>query len=249
MTTTRYLAAALLAAAAVPSSASAGVTITSITGDPGFLTSRISYAPGGLGANAAQTSLDVLVGRLKMSGVDTATAAAVAFNTYCIDIFNFAGNGTFDVETFALGNAVKEQQLKTLLSNTDGMIGAAGTIDGKKNVSAAIQLAVWEIVNETGTGGYALGTGQFQVNAGFGTVVPAARSLAQGYLDSLGTWSARSGYSYSMMSAVIPSNNQRQITFAAGAVPEPGTWALLIAGFGAIGGAMRRSRRSQVAFA
>ena len=30
----------------------------------------------------------------------------------------------------------------------------------------------------------------------------------------------------------------------AGAVPEPGTWALLILGFGAIGGAMRSPRRA-----
>ena len=36
-------------------------------------------------------------------------------------------------------------------------------------------------------------------------------------------------------------------TLATGAVPEPATWALLILGFGAVGGAMRK--RSQVAFA
>jgi hypothetical protein len=34
-----------------------------------------------------------------------------------------------------------------------------------------------------------------------------------------------------------------------GAVPEPGTWAMLIVGFGAVGGAMRRGRRRQTAFA
>ena len=34
------------------------------------------------------------------------------------------------------------------------------------------------------------------------------------------------------------------INFASGAVPEPSTWALLILGFGAVGGAMRRRTRS-----
>ncbi len=35
----------------------------------------------------------------------------------------------------------------------------------------------------------------------------------------------------------------------AGVVPEPGTWALLILGFGAVGGAMRRRPRTTVAYA
>lgn len=35
-------------------------------------------------------------------------------------------------------------------------------------------------------------------------------------------------------------------TKALGAVPEPATWAFMIIGFGAIGGAMRRRRKSQV---
>jgi PEP-CTERM motif len=36
---------------------------------------------------------------------------------------------------------------------------------------------------------------------------------------------------------------------ALGAVPEPATWAMMILGFGAIGGAMRARRRTRVAFA
>ena len=33
------------------------------------------------------------------------------------------------------------------------------------------------------------------------------------------------------------------------AVPEPASWAMMIGGFGMIGAALRRSRRTQVAFA
>jgi hypothetical protein len=34
-----------------------------------------------------------------------------------------------------------------------------------------------------------------------------------------------------------------------GAVPEPATWAMMLVGFGAVGGAMRRRRGKTVAFA
>jgi len=45
---------------------------------------------------------------------------------------------------------------------------------------------------------------------------------------------------------VIADFAPNNATITAGAVPEPATWALLIAGFGGIGAAQRR-RRSAVA--
>ncbi|PZQ42179.1 MAG: hypothetical protein DI570_29865, partial [Phenylobacterium zucineum] len=40
----------------------------------------------------------------------------------------------------------------------------------------------------------------------------------------------------------------QSFVFGTGAIPEPGTWALMIAGFGLAGAALRR-RRAQTAFA
>lgn len=39
------------------------------------------------------------------------------------------------------------------------------------------------------------------------------------------------------------------VTAGSGAVPEPATWALMIGGFGLVAGAMRRRRRSSLAYA
>ena len=43
--------------------------------------------------------------------------------------------------------------------------------------------------------------------------------------------------------------NLDNLRFAAGAVPEPATWAMLILGFGVIGGAMRTRQQAKVRFA
>jgi hypothetical protein len=45
----------------------------------------------------------------------------------------------------------------------------------------------------------------------------------------------------------LPSIRDGAIVFGAPAVPEPATWAMLIAGFGLVGGALRRERRLRLA--
>lgn len=44
----------------------------------------------------------------------------------------------------------------------------------------------------------------------------------------------------------LPAETYLSATFSTAAVPEPATWALMIFGFGAIGGAMRRQRKTNV---
>lgn len=241
------LAAAVLASAAIPSAASAAVAITGISSDPGFETGRVIYTPGGIGGPGGPSAMNLYVGRFHLTGHDTTTLAAVSFDSYCIDIFHHIQTGTFDIQAFALPDSVKQSQIVTLLTHTAGFIDAAPTLAQAKDTSAAIQMAVWEIVNEAGTGGYSLDGGLFQIANNWGTVVPAARGLAQSYLDDMGGWSADSGYKVQMMTAINPVNNQRQVFLAA--VPEPSAWALMILGFGLVGGAMRQRRRATLAIA
>lgn len=44
------------------------------------------------------------------------------------------------------------------------------------------------------------------------------------------------------------NNSGRYLALSSGAVPEPATWAMMILGFGLIGGAMRRKQRQVVRF-
>ena len=45
------------------------------------------------------------------------------------------------------------------------------------------------------------------------------------------------------------ANLQYRAEFATAAIPEPATWAMMIAGFGLVGGAMRRRKRITVSYA
>lgn len=244
----KYLLLGAAMAVGFSSAAAASVTITGISGNPGFATGRVIYTPGGIGGSPSRTSQDLYVGRLRLTGFDTATMAAVTFNSYCIDIFNYMQNGSFELQAFSLADPTKENQLKRLLSATAGAIDAASGFEQKRDVSAAIQMAVWEIVNESGTTGYSLDGGLFQMGV-TGSVANGARGLAQNYLANLDSFVATGTHSYRMLAAVSPITNQRQVFLAAAGVPEPATWGLLIAGFGLIGGAMRRRTRASLAIA
>ena len=109
-------------------------------------------------------------------------------------------------------------------------------------------MAIWEIMFESGTSGYSLSNGQFKMGS-YGTVQTNAIGLGQGYLNSLSTWSVQPGYQFSMLTATTGTKNQRQIFFNQSAVPEPASWALMILGFGLVGGVLRKQRKStQLAF-
>lgn len=232
--------AALLAGLALPTTAQASVTITGIAGNPGFETGKIIYSPGGIGGSAGTTSANVYIGGMQLTGIDTATNAAVSFETFCIDILNYLHSGTFDVQAFAMSDLTKQGQIEKLLSNTASLVAGAATLSEKRDISAAIQMAVWEIAFESGTSNYSLTNGQFRMGA-YGTVQQNAIGLGQSYLNSLSGWTRSPAYDFKMMVSTQGSN-QRQI-FLQSAVPEPASWALMILGFGMVGATIRSRRK------
>lgn len=215
-------AAALLGAAAIPAAATAAtvVNITGYTFNPGARTGKVihSVLPG-------EPTGNIYIGRLSMTGVNNATMTPVQFLTYCVNIFQNLHTGQFTMAPLSTiaTTAAKRQNLNKLLTNTT---------PSSINASAAIQLAVWEILYET-SGTFSVDNGVFKaVNGDSAT----ARGLANGYLNSLGGWQQTSGKSVKLLYA---ANNQSQIYLG---VPEPDTWALMLLGFGAIGIAARRRR-------
>jgi Thioester domain/PEP-CTERM motif len=222
MRLTRLATAALLGASLIPSTVAAN-TVINITG--------YSFSPSSpLIGKVTHTGLpgepigNVYIGRLKMVGTDTTTMTPVEYLTYCVNIFKGLHTGQFTTAPLStLTTLAQRQKLNRLLTNAT---------PNNVTASAAIQLAVWEIMYET--------SGPLDVNSGvfFATNgnSASARTLANTYLGNLGGWNQTSAGSVKLLYA---ADNQSQIYLG---VPEPETWALMLLGFGAVGLAARRRR-------
>ena len=219
------IAAAALSVA-LPSAAEAAYQINGYNWAPGALSGTIKFMPTNL-------SMNVGMGRFQLNGIDLQTGKAATFLTYCIDIFHNLQPATYDFANVGLlvPSAAKQTQLLALMGRSDTLVAAASN---KTETAAAVQLAVWEIVNETGPV-YGFSNGSFRSSGGNSD---GARTLALSYLNKItsGIWTAPTGH----LKMLYAPNSQSQLLSA---VPEPSTWAMMIGGFGLIGGLARRRSR------
>lgn len=220
-------AAALLAG--LPAAAQADTyQITGYHFDPAALTGTIKYVPTGL-------NLNVQIGRTKLVGKEVPANTPVDFLTFCVDIFNTLKPATFvDAPIGTLiPSAAKQDHLLSLMARANPLIATASN---KSEAAAAMQLAVWEVVNETGPS-YGFGTGSFRSSGGNSN---GARALATTWLGNLtsNVWTApENGH----LKLLYSNTSQSQLIAA---VPEPATWAMMIAGFGLVGGMLRRRKNA-----
>ena len=171
--------------------------------------------------------------------------------------FNF-GNGAVGPETTIPGWDLNIYRAGTTISFfwNNLVVGAsggvAGTITGPyfslgagavvsaastfSNVVSGLQTTAFQT-----TGTHVLGFRFYNeatsaVNYGYLTMTNTATS---GFPAVVTGWSyENTGGAITVPGAVVP-----------GAVPEPATWGLMLAGFGIVGGAMRRRQRTSVSFA
>lgn len=223
------LAAVLLAG--LPSAAQADTyQITGFQFDPAALNGSIKYVPTNL-------NLNVQIGRLKLVGKEVPGNTSVDFLTFCVDIFNTLKPATFvDAPAGTLiPDPSKQNHLLALMVRANPLIASAAN---KSEAAAAMQLAVWEVVNETGPT-YGFATGSFRSSGGN---TNGARSLASAWLNNLATnvWTAPANGNLKLL---YSRDSQSQIITA---VPEPETWAMMIGGFALVGGMSRRRKSTGV---
>jgi len=181
----------------------------------------VQYTLGG--TNAARS------GSVSAGGFATSLNGGPSFESYCVDLYQtitfnthypeYTGPGATHV--FNNGNAYTD--LSRLYARAGVVANAVA--------EAAFQIAVWEIAYEKTTNAYDLSSGDAIFFGG--TANPAALTMASGWLTSLGA----AGPAIQ----VLESRTHQDVIFAP--VPEPETYAMLLAGLAAVGFVSRRQRR------
>ncbi|KQS04320.1 hypothetical protein ASG11_08710 [Sphingomonas sp. Leaf357] len=239
------IAAATFAAALGSSAGNAqSINVTSWNWSPGLVVGDVRrYTP----SSPNYLALDNTgIGQFELVGT-TSYNMPVDIFSYCIDLYTSMSTGSYTYVTGStiVPDASRRQQLGALLSHSATELANA-TGDQKTIVSAATQMAVWEIVYETATTPFNVTGGDFRVgnfqSSGTYVNLAASQSLANQYLGNVasGSWQFLSNYQLNYLFG----NNQRQSQVFAVAVPEPATWGMMILGFGLIGMFLRRTYKT-----
>lgn len=244
-----FVGAALAAAfAAVPAVAQTTVHVASFTSPTGYKTGTI-HNNAGLVGNPALKDLSLQVTDFKL-GIDSPFRSNVF--TYCIDLAHYLyAPATYRLTTpTAVGiNQMQSSAILSLLTNTLASPTNPSLDQGANTAKAAgIQLAIWEILNDT-PGGWNVTSGSFSASGGtLGNVNTngSALNLAKSYLSNVavgGVWYNRPAgrYGLSVLSG-LNSSPQVQSQIFLTPLPEPASWALMILGFGAVGYSLRARR-------
>lgn len=165
-----------------------------------------------------------------MASAAMMTIAAVPANAATF-LFDLSGSrsATFTIDT----DSPKAFANSSFVGEQFGFNNVAGTFAGAAGIASIVSF---------GSGGIAAlniqapGLGFTQFAGG-----PLFTGTAANPMFNTGTFT---------LNSIVSGRSTLTISAVAGAVPEPSTWAMMIMGFGMIGGAMRYSRRkTTVAYA
>jgi hypothetical protein len=167
---------------------------------------------------------------VRAGGFDTQFQGA-SFVSYCVDFYQWLPSFGSSNNSYSEVNAAnffgdRLDEIELLFSGRFSQVDTAVE-------EAAFQIALWEIRYEAP--GQTFNT--LSGSARFSDVGDDARGLAQTYLNGL------SSYERTMTVRVLGSGTNQDVVFAA-PVPEPSTYALMLAGLAGVAlVARRRSRR------
>jgi hypothetical protein len=216
-----------------------------LIGTPAFAANTVSirFMSRDAGAPVLSTSM---TSNYVTGGLNFTDAAAGSFLAYCIEpgqsfALSFKSDGvtpnfkTYTVDSFSGSQA---SLLQSLYSSSFSSVHSG-------NQQAAFQLAVWEIMRESsGTLSVAQGDGAFflKTDGAVGQqngINNAVQALATHYLSTAESYNGPALYSLTKLSNAT-YQDLVVATAVANPVPEPETYALFLAGLGAIGLIARR---------
>lgn len=237
-------AAAGLMTVASPLAAQA-VNVTNVAFTPGSVNGTI---------HSSLYNGDAGIGRFEFKGNYVSGGAAFDIFTYCVDLAKSVSLGAVSYTSYSIQplsalstiTTAKGNALNALLTNAAPLLAAA-TGQTAVNISAATQMAVWEIMFETqpawsvtnAASAFHMTTPGSSSSSNL-TALTSAETLANDYLGKVatGSWAVNNNYQLKLL---LSPSQQTQV-FLTGGVPEPATWGMLLVGFGALGGVLRRRR-------
>ena len=207
----------------------------------------------------------VYAGPIKFTAYEGTSAVGPSFDIvgFCVDIFHSISLGTINLkydDTYQLTtdskyltntpfgggaetplSAAQKLQVGRLVNYGTLVFNQAPTSSAKSSTLAALQGAIWQVINPT----YTVASSNSVVNTQIGQF---AGSGYNGFLTGHGQ--VNSGITFITETGKYGTKSARQsFAFASNggaAIPEPATWALMIGGFAMAGAALRRSRALQV---
>jgi len=169
------------------------------------------------------------------SMINTTPNPNVTFQAWCIDIFGWLASSTVYTKvsgaSFYPTSPTKVADLEKLATRH------LGEVTGNATNSGAFQLAVWEIANET-SGPYSLGSGNFKATS----TTAAAITTANNWLSALNSATTNTAQ---VLSVWKETNYPTQDLAVFAPIPEPETYAMMLAGLGLIGFVARRRKQEQ----
>jgi len=159
----------------------------------------------------------------------TNATAGGTFQAWCVDIFSWMVSSTN--YTFTTGAALSTLYTSTQITALERLASNnLASVTSNPTNSAAFQLAAWEIVNER-SGTYNVSNGNFYANS-------AAAATANSMLSNLG-----SATPTMTLSVWKESTYPTQDLAVFAPVPEPQTYAMMLAGLGLMGFVARRRQQ------
>ncbi|GGE00190.1 hypothetical protein GCM10011529_02970 [Polymorphobacter glacialis] len=181
------------------------------------------------------------------------TAAAALLTTFA----SAAGAATIDFSALAAGTAVTNQFAGVSVSLLGGVDNGPAIVADVFGEGLALTNSTTTYYPTAHTVNFAFGSGASDISfvynnfgGGNGSSFSAyngATLVSSGALDATWGYFSTNVTGSGITSLVLSNNNSTgwqfgvtSLSFTAGAVPEPQSWAMLIAGFGLVGAAMRR---------